>query len=680
MENNEELINKIKELEALGILTSKEAKEKIETITGEYRLTSDTTVKHEGYLSDNKQIVGYVTNYLNNSTSESNILLLESKVGTGKTNLLMNIAKENKSLYIIVLLPNTSTVEQSAIKYGDLDPYAAFGENNITNALRECKRIIFATYDQLRSVRSDERLKKYSLAADESQMLSNDSDFKNYPVESFEMILRSKNFKNILLITATPDTTKKALNLFVLGKRIPYTTLTIDSGKPKCICNITKYYNNPVSKNMKEDTLHKIKEIVDNATGKVLIFYNLSKLEQKAMRKWQRWDYVNSELKHSDIYKSLIEHGILLDRVEVLVFTDLFSAGLNILNPKGEISDMIFVKEYSPEKIKQTSGRPRNNTKLNIHLMMGTKVPKEQIKAEYLVEEETLLEAHERLSTFKDIEQNQATAHGSGFLDGMFTRGLDGTDINISRFSLTHKIEETVNRQQHSRATMYFVRERDEDGKCYHTINEDVLIDMVSDNEFKDELDKVKEKTEIEKETLNERIEIFVDENYEKIALGRPLDTDAFTKNEKKILNKIVKTIGNRILDEKDISTIITMETDKVYKNYIKYSVLRPLAVPGTYIDDVLIKSRGWKKNTEVMLKDYTDKERIHVKKVIKALYETEPIKDGNLLLGYKIKYAKKNLRRVFSPAKLERFEKYFKRKVIKQTKDYIEQLEKVEF
>ncbi|MGL5580232.1 MAG: DEAD/DEAH box helicase family protein [Cetobacterium sp.] len=277
--------------------------------------------------------------------SDGKLDILVSGTGTGKTFGTINGAKR-RGEKVAFAVPSVALTTQVGEEYG----ITAYCEGTRINTANALPSVFVSTYDKIANATSSPVFGEYTLVIDEAHQMCLDEDFRGRTM--YKLNKMAESFKRVIYVTATREVFagKKFDNEFVV------------QGLPEHI----KYNYRPVLANGKKKEA--VKELIsmNPQCEKWLIFSNKSKKENKALSEMLNNSvHLNSETKVTKHHKHFVEKGSYPKGVEIVVCTDLFSAGLN-LNDTFKTVGVVFLDKTNPSTVKQLVARFRKTQTVDV--------------------------------------------------------------------------------------------------------------------------------------------------------------------------------------------------------------------------------------------------------------------------------------------------------------------------
>lgn len=315
----------------------------------DYLLTSDY------YFDFEKTRRNYLTDIFDSQRLNYNSLfgkIWNVPTGTGKTNIVIELAKTNKIIMFVPLLNIAEQIYKTASKRGiNTQLYTYENRNNVLTDIYELKKdiqFIVCTYQSANSLfrcLDNKQLKQFNVVCDEIHTAVS----VNYLSEDFNNIFgRRTNFKSLSGLTGTYlKSTNPLFNI------LPVVTLKLR--------NYPKPETKIIHSKLPVKTASRVIEQSLKENRKVLILLNSKRDRLKQLSEYLNglnidFDILNSGTKDSDCYKQLITSETLTKDVNIC--TSVIEMGTNIIDKKQ--TDIIVIGEFHASTIKQFSERTRN--------------------------------------------------------------------------------------------------------------------------------------------------------------------------------------------------------------------------------------------------------------------------------------------------------------------------------
>jgi len=343
------------------------------------------TIYFDKYINDRREETFQI---IKNKLDDNKILLIDAPTGGGKTHSMYQFI-EDFNLKADFILPTRLLTEQQK-------EHANFVIGSSKNIFIK-DAVVCSTWENLPKLQPRQ---SDLLIIDEAHLMINSFNFKIDAIKS--IIEYSKNYKNVILLTGTPepfdsffDNSKLAFrknsNINITYDIIPFrkrdisfvATQVAQLNKDNCL-NI--YYKNNL------DEIEQIKEVLQKQTE-------------------LRVGILSSEEKDGEIYYNIKENSILGEDLDWLLTTCVIREGINIKDDIDNVN-IVFGNGVDITEIKQFAARFRNAK--NIHI---TVLHKDLNYCQYIDRNEV----NKILSNWKD-EYNKFKNETNNFIYGEFKK------------------------------------------------------------------------------------------------------------------------------------------------------------------------------------------------------------------------------------------------------------------
>ena len=282
--------------------------------------------------------------------SKNYTTLIDSPTGTGKTELIFHLAKNQRA---IVAFPYVSQVIQQQEKQANFQ--FLYDSEKIDY---ESDKNICCTYDKLTSlIYQDFDLNNYILHLDECHNLYMSADYRNHVIFQIANSIREKIYKQVILYSSTYE--NKYLQHYIAIDN--HQQIELKSSKIENVTCVHLENGNKVTMN---DAIVSFFRQNQPKKEKILIYRN-NKSENEALGNLLENDgyqtlVVDSDRKQMDDVLEFLKNEELSNQTAVLITTSMLTEGINILNEN--ITQIHYVdKEKSSATIRQFASRPRNS-------------------------------------------------------------------------------------------------------------------------------------------------------------------------------------------------------------------------------------------------------------------------------------------------------------------------------
>jgi len=542
------------------------------------RLTGDIELTCKEYLSDSPTFMEIMKVEFSKSRSNKNdepYYLVEANTGTGKTFSIYNIAKQTNSKFILIV-PNVIVAESMANEYEGA--VACNAANPLIKVIEQLTHVkyIFSTVDQLRALYQSERIertKEFILIIDEAHYYYSSSNFRYKAISALEFMLNENVFKNVIWMTATD----KVLKINRSKKDYKFTSIVVKRIKNGIKYNLKRIKYNCSDEEKFDFAVEYINKLSE--TGKVLVYQNRSKMKQKAMNEVYGWSYVNADTKDEEIYKSIIYDGMIPKDVNVLVCTDILTAGTNIYND--DFKHVVMMDERNPDTVKQFPARLRKVKELNVHVIDRFEVGGVDNYYYAKILGKDLVKQRNKLIK---VKKNQYSFHRNGLINGIFIDPGERGEIVASKFAISNKLYNNLISQYPSISFDYYLREGIDS-------NDIIDVDFETELDFlraKEKLKELRNEDRIEEvETYEEFREIMLFDLESLVISDVKFDEFCHSKNiagrKKKALERMKKLYKSGIFNlNTDYEYIFRMSYKKVYEDQLRTRTVSDIINPNS--------------------------------------------------------------------------------------------------
>lgn len=296
-------------------------------------------------------------------TNKKKHVLISAPTGSGKTTAILNAALK-LNLNVIFTVPNKAVVAQIKKERGF--ELGASYENIPIKEQMEIYNVVVSTINKLEQIPDHWDLSNYILICDEKHTHVTTVGFR---AEHIYMINKMKaRFKKVIDVTATVE----PLYLEEYEEKIYF--IKKDTKKYDINITVTELEKKEKTKNKRKSSANSKRVLIDllkkyKDTRCIVLNNDIAFNDVYAEQNQDIYLSLNSKTKKSEHYSYILEHQKIPDNIKVLLTTDLFSAGLNLLN-KDEI--IVIINGFiDPTLIKQFVARFRILDRIKVEIIVS---------------------------------------------------------------------------------------------------------------------------------------------------------------------------------------------------------------------------------------------------------------------------------------------------------------------